>query len=64
MIDFENNPASLLLLSKFISPRCLENLQPRAMWQNALKDDPAVVLKQLFDEGYRGFTNLILTKLD
>jgi hypothetical protein len=59
MIDFENNPAFLLLLSKFVSPRCLENLQPRAMWQDALKNDPAVVLNQLFDEGYLQSADLI-----
>ena len=59
MMDFENNPAFLLLLSKFTLPSCLENLQPRAVWQNALKGDPAVVLKQLFDEGYLQSTDLI-----
>jgi hypothetical protein len=58
-VNRENNPALLLLLSKFTLPRCLDNLQPRDVWQNALKSDLAVVLKQLFDEGYLQSADLV-----
>jgi hypothetical protein len=47
--DYKNDPVFLLLLSKFLLPNCLENLKPKIVWDNALKIDLSVALKQLID---------------
>ena len=49
--DWKKSPAHLLFLSKFLTPRGVEDFSESNSWESVLKEAPKKVIRRFFDEG-------------
>ena len=53
--NWQNSPAHLFLLSRFLTPRAMEDFdQEHQEWEAALKEDPRRAIKRYMDVGFIG----------